>query len=56
VTDFDRDTVAEPLGDGRYRVRFDPRWHVARGPNGGYVAAGLVRAIRAEVGEGRPLR
>jgi acyl-CoA thioesterase len=56
LTGFDRDTAAEPLGGGRYRVRFDPAWRVVRGPNGGYVAAVLVRAIRAEVGEGRPLR
>ncbi len=48
-TTFDRDTASEPLGDGRHRVRFDPAWRVVRGPNGGYVAAVLVRAIRAEV-------
>jgi acyl-CoA thioesterase len=49
VTDFDRDTAPEPLGDGRYRVRFDRRWWIARGPNGGIVAAKLVRAMEAEL-------
>ncbi len=56
MTAFDDDTAAEPLGAGRYRVRFDNRWWVGRGPNGGYVAATLVRAIRAEVGAERALR
>jgi acyl-CoA thioesterase len=57
VTRFDRDTAAEPLGDGRYRVHFDPAWWVVRGPNGGYLAALLTRAIRAEAGDGgRALR
>jgi acyl-CoA thioesterase len=56
VSRFDRDTQPEPLGDGRVRVRFDRGWFVVRGPNGGYVAAVLARAIRAEVGPERPLR
>lgn len=50
-TKFDTDTAAEPLGDGRYRVRFDTAWWVAAGPNGGYVAATLVNALRAELGD-----
>ncbi|MEZ5122525.1 MAG: thioesterase family protein [Solirubrobacterales bacterium] len=56
MTRFDRDTEPEPLSDGRLRVRFDPGWFVLRGPNGGYVAAVLARALRAEVGPERPLR
>jgi acyl-CoA thioesterase len=51
MTSFDRDTAVEPLGDGRYRVRFDPAWWVVKGPNGGYLAALATRAIRAEVGD-----
>ena len=50
MTDFDRDTAAEPLGGGRYRVRFDRRWWIVRGPNGGIVAAKLVRAMETELG------
>jgi acyl-CoA thioesterase len=51
MTAFDRDTAVEPLGAGRYGVRFDRSWWVARGPNGGYIAAIVVRAIRAEVAD-----
>lgn len=51
TTSFDRDTAVAPLGAGRYGVVFDPGWWVARGPNGGYVAAILTRAIRAELAD-----
>lgn len=47
---FDRDTAPAPLGEGRYGVSFDPRWWVVAGPNGGHVAAMVVRALRAELG------
>ena len=40
---FHEDTSPEPLGGGRYRLRYEQRWWVIRGPNGGFVAAGLVR-------------
>jgi len=48
---FDRDTEAHPLGSGAYEVRIDPGWWVVRGPNGGYVAALLVRALEHAVGD-----
>src|SRR4051794_41776653 len=51
ATAFARDTQPEPLGDGRYRVRFDQRWWIVRGPNGGIVAAKLVRAMEAELAQ-----
>lgn len=51
MSGFDEQIAARPLGDGRYRVRFDPAWRVVRGPNGGYLAAVLTSAIRAEVGD-----
>ena len=50
MTAFDEDTRPESLGDGRYRVNFDKRWWIVRGPNGGIVAAKLVRAMEAELG------
>lgn len=54
---FDRDTAVSALGEGRYGVSFDPRWWVIAGPNGGHVAAMLVRALRAEAGsDDRALR
>jgi acyl-CoA thioesterase len=44
VNRFDRDTALEPLGDGRFAGRMDRGWWITRGPNGGYVAAILLRA------------
>lgn len=46
---FDADTAVRPLGDGRYEVDVSKDWWVARGPNGGYIGALLLRAIQAEV-------
>ncbi len=48
---FDRDTQVEPLGGGRYRARIDRGWWIVRGPNGGYVAAVLMRALQDGVGD-----
>jgi acyl-CoA thioesterase len=53
---FDADTAVEPLGDGRYGAEMSERWWVGRGPNGGYVAAVVLRAILAATGGGRPPR
>src|SRR3954462_5326975 len=49
MTGFERATTAEPLGAGRYRATMDRAWWIVRGPNGGYVAALLVRAMEAEL-------
>ena len=51
ITEFDVATAVEPLGGGAYRASMDTGWWVARGPNGGYVAAVLLRALAAEAGE-----
>lgn len=48
-TRFAIDTAVTPLGDGRYRARMDPSWWIIAGPNGGYVAAVLLRAVIAAV-------
>lgn len=48
-TDFEQDTAVEPLGEGRYGITLSDRWWVGRGPNGGYVAALMLRALTAEV-------
>jgi acyl-CoA thioesterase len=51
---FDSDTELEEVGAGRWRVWAPEHWFVARGPNGGYLAAVVARA--AEAAAGRPLR
>ena len=52
--DFDADTALESLPDGRWRAWAPEHWFVARGPNGGFLAAVVARA--AELASGRPLR
>ena len=51
---FDADTALEPAGDGRWSAWAPEHWFVARGPNGGFLAALAARA--AEAAAGRPLR
>ncbi len=53
---FDTDTAVEELGGGRFRAEMSERWWVERGPNGGYVAAVVLRAIQAAVGTERAPR
>jgi acyl-CoA thioesterase len=50
-TRFDVDTAVVAVGDGVYDARIDPGWWIERGPNGGYVAAIVVQALLAEVGD-----
>jgi acyl-CoA thioesterase len=52
VTDFDRATAVVPLGDGAWAATCDPAWWVMRGPNGGYLAAIVLRAMIAELDDG----
>jgi acyl-CoA thioesterase len=53
---FTRDTAVRPLGDGRYEATIDPAWRVER-PNGGYVAAIVLRAVTTELADAsRPPR
>lgn len=53
VTSFDETTAVEHLGDGRYSGTIDPGWFGPPGPNGGFIAAVALRAIRAEVADDR---
>ncbi len=54
---FVTDTAVAPEGAGRYRATIDPSWWIVRGPNGGYLAAIVARAVLAEVaGTGQRLR
>jgi acyl-CoA thioesterase len=47
--EFDRATAVAPLGDGAWSAEVDAGWFAGRGPNGGYLAAMLLRAMIAEV-------
>jgi len=48
-TVFAGDTSVAPAGEGRYDATIDRSWWIVAGPNGGYVAAIVLRAIVAEV-------
>jgi len=50
-TRFDRDTRVIRSADGAFEARIDPGWWILAGPNGGYVAAILLRAMEAAVGD-----
>jgi acyl-CoA thioesterase len=51
LTRFDRDTALAPAGEGAFEARIDPGWFVVVGPNGGYLAAILLRALTLAVGD-----
>ena len=51
---FAADTAVEPVGDGLYRAVVPAHWFIVTGPNGGWVAAVLTRAM--ETASGRPAR
>jgi len=53
---FDADTAVEDLGGGRFAAAMSERWWVGKGPNGGYVAAVILRAIQAGAGAERAPR
>jgi acyl-CoA thioesterase len=48
---FDAATAVAAEGDGRYAAVCDTAWSAPRGPNGGYLAAIVLRALEAEVGD-----
>jgi acyl-CoA thioesterase len=51
VSAFERATAVTPLGDGRWTATADAGWFATRGPNGGYLAAIVLRAMAAAVGD-----
>ena len=55
MTRFDRDTAVVRAGDGAaagvFDVRIDAGWWIVMGPNGGYVAAIVLRAMEAALGD-----
>lgn len=48
---FAEDTAVTPLGHGAFEAAVRRRWWVGRGPNGGYLAALILRALTATVGD-----
>ena len=48
---FAHDTALRPLGDGSFEARIDRGWWIVRGPNGGYVAAIVLRAMQAALAD-----
>jgi acyl-CoA thioesterase len=49
ISAFARATAVAPLGAGAWRATCDPAWSTNRGPNGGYLAAIVLRAMLAEL-------
>ncbi len=49
MTRFATDTAVTRSAPGRYTATIDEGWWIERGPNGGYLAAIVLRAIVAEV-------
>lgn len=57
MTTFDDDTAVQRVSGDTFRATIDRKWWVLRGPNGGYVAAILERAMTAAVDDpARPAR
>jgi acyl-CoA thioesterase len=57
VADFERDTAVRSRGEGGFDCFIAEDWWVIAGPNGGYVAAIVARALQAAAdGAERPLR
>ena len=55
MTEFDDDTALTRAGDGVLHGTVTGRWHIGTGPNGGYIAAIMARAVMAESPFPQPL-
>jgi acyl-CoA thioesterase len=51
VSAFAQATAVEPAGDGAWRATCDGDWSTQLGPNGGYLAAIVLRAMTAQLGD-----
>lgn len=50
-TRFDRDTAIERIDESTWKANIDTGWWIVAGPNGGYVAAILLRALTEAVAD-----
>jgi acyl-CoA thioesterase len=48
---FEQDTAVTRLDHNHFAGRLDPAWWIVEGPNGGYLAAILLRALTLAVGD-----
>ena len=55
VSEFDDDTALTLGDDGVWRGAMTDRWWIGAGPNGGYIASFLIRAMVAESRQPDPL-
>jgi hypothetical protein len=55
MSNFDDETAVEAIGDGRWRARISAEWSIGDVPNGGYVQAVALAAIRRSVPHPHPL-
>src|SRR5690349_12700411 len=51
ITRFDRDTAVARVAPGKYQGTMDRGWWIINGPNGGYIAAIVLRAMLEEVAD-----
>jgi acyl-CoA thioesterase len=51
VSAFDADTAVTQITENAFRCEISPNWPAIRGPNGGYLAAVVLRAMRMSVGQ-----
>jgi acyl-CoA thioesterase len=51
TADFETDTAVARAGDGAWAANVSSQWSVPRGPNGGYIAAIVLRAMEAELAD-----
>jgi acyl-CoA thioesterase len=56
VSSFDADTAVTQVGENVFTGEISSNWSVQRGPNGGYLAALMLRALRKALGAGRDPR
>jgi acyl-CoA thioesterase len=48
-SEFDADTAVQAIGPGEYAATVTDRWDALSGPNGGYLLATCLQALRAEM-------